>query len=208
MPNILHKPFGPLLMQTQLSDTVFDLLLSKSKSTRYDLNKDFRNKLAGNIEEEYKLEFNKQDKEIVYNELISLAQEYMSEAKKERRIKKFGRPKSRDIQIVEPIWVNFMKAGEWNPAHFHAGCISCVMYLQVSKQIEDENTRSESSKNSNQPSAGRIQWTYGESIHFSESFFTQTPKEKDVWFFPADLKHFVYPFKSKAERISISCNFK
>ena len=89
MPNILHKPFGPLLMQTQLSDTVFDLLLNKSKSTRYDLNKDFRNKLAGNIEEEYKLEFNKQDKEIVYNELISLAQEYMSEAKKERRIKKF-----------------------------------------------------------------------------------------------------------------------
>ena len=138
MPNILHKPFGPLLMQTQLSDTVFDLLLSKSKSTRYDLNKDFRNKLAGNIEEEYKLEFNKQDKEIVYNELISLAQEYMSEAKKERRIKKFGRPKSRDIQIVEPIWVNFMKAGEWNPAHFHAGCISCVMYLQVPKEIEDE----------------------------------------------------------------------
>jgi uncharacterized protein (TIGR02466 family) len=195
MPNILHKPFGPLLMQTQLSDTVFDLLLNKSKSTRYDLNKDFRNKLAGNIEE-------------VYNELISLAQEYMSEAKKERRIKKFGRPKSRDIQIVEPIWVNFMKAGEWNPAHFHAGCISCVMYLQVPKEIEDENTRSESSKNSNQPSAGRIQWTYGESIHFSESFFTQTPKEKDVWFFPADLKHFVYPFKSKAERISISCNFK
>ena len=208
MPNILHKPFGPLLMQTQLSDTVFDLLLSKSKSTRYDLNKDFRNKLAGNIEEEYKLEFNKQDKEIVYNELISLAQEYMSEAKKERRIKKFGRPKSRDIQIVEPIWVNFMKAGEWNPAHFHAGCISCVMYLKVPKEIEEENTRSESSKNSNQPSAGRIQWTYGESIHFSESFFTQTPKEKDVWFFPADLKHFVYPFKSKAERISISCNFK
>ena len=116
MPNILHKPFGPLLMQTQLSDTVFDLLLNKSKSTRYDLNKDFRNKLAGNIEEEYKLEFNKQDKEIVYNELISLAQEYMSEAKKERRIKKFGRPKSRDIQIVEPIWVNFMKAGFHSPA--------------------------------------------------------------------------------------------
>ena len=48
MPNILHKPFGPLLMQTQLSDIVFDLLLNKSKSTRYDLNKDFRNKLAGN----------------------------------------------------------------------------------------------------------------------------------------------------------------
>ena len=62
----------------------------------------------------------------------------MSEAKKERRIKKYGRPKSRDIQIVEPIWVNFMKAGEWNPAHFHAGCISCVMYLQVPKEIEDE----------------------------------------------------------------------
>ena len=110
--------------------------------------------------------------------------------------------------MIEPIWVNYMKAGEWNPSHFHAGLISCVAYLSVPEEIEIENVESEHSKKSNIPSAGRIQWTYGESIQFSETYFTKVPKEKDIWFFPAELKHYVYPFKSDVERISVSCNFK
>jgi hypothetical protein len=83
-----------------------------------------------------------------------------------------------------------------------------LMYLQVPNEIEEENNSSDHSNKSNQPSAGKIQWTYGETIQFSETFFTQIPKERDIWFFPAELKHFVYPFKSNAERVSISCNFK
>ncbi|SVC92472.1 uncharacterized protein METZ01_LOCUS345326, partial [marine metagenome] len=208
MPNTFHTPFGPLLMQSQLSDTTFTILVKQSRSVRYNLNNDFRSHLAGNLEEEYGLDFSSSEKSIVHNELISIAKEYMKEAKRQKRIKKFGRPKVNDIQIVEPIWVNYMKAGEWNPSHFHAGVISCIIYLKVPNEIQIENKVSESSKMSNQPSAGKIQWTYGENIHFSGTFFNQIPKEGDIWLFPADLKHFVYPFKSDVERISISCNFK
>ena len=204
----LHLPFGPVLMQDQLSQTTFDILNRQSKLARNKKDKDFRSKLAGNLEEEYMLEFDQKEKDIVYNELIKKAQEYINQAKANKRIKKFGRPKKGSLEIQEPIWVNYMKAGEWNPAHYHAGYISCVMYLKVPNEIEEENIKSEHSKKSNQPSAGKIQWTYGETIQFSETFFTQIPKEKDIWFFPAELKHFVYPFKTDVERVSISCNFK
>jgi hypothetical protein len=34
-----------------------------------------------------------------------------------------------------------------------------------------------------------------------------TPKEKDILIFPAKLRHLVYPFTSKTERISVSANF-
>ena len=204
----LHIPFGPILMQDQLSQTTFDILNKKSKQARLKPENDFRSKLAGNLEEEYMLEFDDTEKNIVYNELIGKAQNYITEAKANKRMKKFGRPNKGNLQIVEPVWVNYMKAGEWNPAHYHAGYISCVMYLQVPKEIEEENNSSDHSNKSNQPSAGKIQWTYGETIQFSETFFTQIPKERDIWFFPAELKHFVYPFKSNAERVSISCNFK
>ena len=46
--------------------------------------------------------------------------------------------------------------------------------------LEIENVEAEHSKQSNIPSAGRIQWTYGESIQFSETYFTQIPKAKEV----------------------------
>ena len=34
------------------------------------------------------------------------------------------------------------------------------------------------------------------------------PVEKDLYIFPAKLRHLVYPFKSKTERISVSVNFE
>ena len=207
MDNTLHTPFGPILMKGVMSDELHTALLTKSNNSRNKDN-DFRHRLAGNIAEEYKLDFSEEEKEIVHAQLLDLAQTYMLQAKKEQRIKKFGCPSINELKIVVPIWVNYMKAGEWNPSHFHAGLISCVAYLSVPEEIEIENVESEHSKKSNIPSAGRIQWTYGESIQFSETYFTQVPKDKDIWFFPAELKHYVYPFKSDVERVSISCNFK
>jgi len=200
-------PFGPILMQDQLPEDTFKILCDKSKIAR-EAKADFRRHLAGNLTEEYKLQFSDPEKTVVYGTLIDMAKNYMKESRAQRRVKKFGRPDVNNIQIIDPIWVNYMKGGEWNPVHFHAGAISCVMYLQVPDEIEQENSQSEHSSKSNQPSAGRIQWTYGESIQFTESFFIQTPRVRDIWFFPAELKHFVYPFKSPVERISISCNFK
>ncbi len=40
------------------------------------------------------------------------------------------------LVMHKPVWVNFMKAGEWNPSHSHSGDISCVTYLQVPPEWE------------------------------------------------------------------------
>jgi len=42
---------------------------------------------------------------------------------------------------------------------------------------------------------------------YSSGGYIRTPKEKDIYFFPAALSHQVYPFKSQAERVSVSVNF-
>ena len=52
-----------------------------------------------------------------------------------------------------------MKAGEWNPVHNHTGDISCVTYLKVPKEIQEENKTSELSSKSNTPSAGKIEFS-------------------------------------------------
>ena len=202
-------PFGPVIMKTQLTQATFDILRVSANSVRGDYTQDFRDKLAGNLEEEFRLNFkDPNEKQSVYEELVSYAKMYVNKARGMYRVKRFGSIKAKNLRLADPIWVNFMKAGEWNPSHFHHGVISLVAYLSVPPEIKIEREEAEHSIKSNQPTAGKIQWTYGESMHFSQTYYTATPQEGQVWLFPADLKHMVYPFKSDVERVSISCNIE
>ena len=59
-----------------------------------------------------------------------------------------------ELKLHEPLWVNFMKAGEWNPSHAHTGDISaCVTYLKIPKEISEENKTAEHTSKGNTPSA-------------------------------------------------------
>jgi hypothetical protein len=109
---------------------------------------------------------------------------------------------------MRPLWVNFMKAGEWNPSHNHTGKISCVTYLKVPKEISEENVKGEHTIKSNTPSAGRIEFQFGNvGMPYSSGGYIRTPEEKKIFFFPAALSHMVYPFQADAERVSMSVNF-
>jgi|TARA_B100000959_G_C14881647_1_gene582789 hypothetical protein len=223
------RPFGPSILQTTISDELCDIFLSVGNRIRKDKLKkqklDSRKKLAGNLSEEYgysfddgkdlHLEFSKKQLEIVSEELKWLASQYtklvMPRGSKDPFSDKPNILEVEDIKLVHPLWINYMKQGEWNPIHNHLGLISCVMYLKVPKEIREENDPvkgTELSKKSNTPTAGKIEFSYGSHMPFSKSGITYTPKEKDVYFFPAKLTHQVYPFTSKTERISVSCNFK
>jgi len=208
---IVSRQFGPYICKSQISDELHKILLNtankirKNKKTRKT--NDYRKRLAGNLSEEYSYEnqFSPKAEEIVDKELCWLASMYTKFSKQAINMDLSVEPE--DIVMQKPVWVNFMKQGEWNPAHAHTGDISCVMYLQVPLEIQLENHKSKSSMNSNTPSAGKIEFTYGDSIGYSNTGVMMNPKVKDIFLFPAKLKHMVYPFKSKTERISVSVNF-
>ena len=212
------RPFGPYIVQTTISDELHKLLLKGSKKVRNNkkLKKknDYRNRLAGNLSEEYSFAdaFTIKERQIINTELRWLASEFTKAGEKlqpgfgKNRIGSRAR-QPEDILIHEPAWVNFMKAGEWNPAHNHTGDISCVMYLKVPKEIEQENKTATHTSESNTPTAGRIEFKYGDNIGYCVNGVIRRPQEKDIYLFPAGLCHLVYPFKSKVERISISVNF-
>ena len=76
------------------------------------------------------------------------------------------------------------------------------------KEIEEENEKATHTSKSNTPSAGRIEWSFGNvGMPYSSGGYIRTPKEKDIYFFPAALSHMVYPFKADTERVSVSVNF-
>ena len=207
----LTQQLGPYICLSSISDETHDILLkvgNKIRKNKFLKQKnDYRKRLAGNLKEEYSYAnaFTSKQRQIVHEELLWLASNY-TKAASQFHTKRYNCEPD-EIFLQEPIWVNYMKQGEWNPLHAHSGDISCVMYLKIPKEIEEENKTTEESSKSNTPSAGRIEFAYGEDIGYTVSGAMYTPREKDIILFPAKLNHMVYPFKSKQERVSVSVNF-
>ena len=205
------RNFGPYIVQSTISDELHQILLGTAnkirKNKKLKLKNDYRHKLAGNLSEEYSYSGAFTDKEefIVDQELRWLASHFTKHSKQISGKDYSLEPN--EILMQKPIWVNFMKQGEWNPVHNHTGDISCVTYLKVPKEIEEENRTSELSSKSNTPTAGKIEFQYGDHMDYCSTGVILQPKEKDIYIFPATLQHMVYPFKSKTERVSVSVNF-
>tara|TARA_R100001143_G_scaffold36866_1_gene34330 strand:+ start:759 stop:1370 length:612 start_codon:yes stop_codon:yes gene_type:complete len=109
------------------------------------------------------------------------------------------------ILDMEGAWVNYMKAGDFNPPHSHYGILSFVLFLKVPNQLKKENEKYKGTS----IGPGAIEFRIGlppqlrNSAPTTHPFF---PQEGDIFIFPAHLEHWVFPFKSQVIRVSISGN--
>ena len=106
------------------------------------------------------------------------------------------------IEIKEG-WVNEMVAGDYNPAHFHQGCLfSTVGFLRVPDGYEDEFKADKARQNT----AGCLQFIDSRSAVGARNLFTVKPEVGDFYLWPSWMLHCVYPFKSPGVRRSIAIN--
>ena len=106
---------------------------------------------------------------------------------------------------INSIWVNEMKAGDYNPIHIHQGQIftglSSVMILKLPKDFGPELTRPD------QPMNGQLQMMGAASGQFVTADYSPKMKIGDFYVFPYDVRHVVYPFTNKkAKRRTLVCN--
>ena len=106
---------------------------------------------------------------------------------------------------INSIWVNEMKAGDYNPVHVHKGKLytglSSVMILKLPKDYGPELTQPD------QPMNGRLQILGNASGQFVKADYSPQVKIGDFYIFPYDMKHVVYPFTNKkAKRRTLVCN--
>ena len=194
---VIHRPFGPIIYQQEISDELFTELKEKIGQSE----EDYRKNLAGNIKDERSLnDMLSEDAIIEIRERCAL---YTAAY--------YGKPPQyhshymNTVQL-ETIWVNFMKAYEWNPPHQHTGDMSFVIYIDnpVNETIEAQH---ETQRHSNAPTAGKIMFRYGEQHNLSHNRFHARPNAKDMLIFPAWLEHQVFQFTQKdITRISVAGN--
>jgi len=106
---------------------------------------------------------------------------------------------------IDSIWINEMKAGDYNPVHIHKGAIftglSSVMILKLPKDMGPELTRPDL------PMNGQLQILGSSSGQFVHADYSPQMKIGDFYIFPYDMRHCVYPFSNKKEkRRTLVCN--
>ena len=106
---------------------------------------------------------------------------------------------------INSIWVNEMKAHEYNPIHIHQGKIftglSSVMIMKLPTDTGIEYSAPD------KPMNGRLQIIGAAAGQFAKTDYSPNSKIGDFYVFPYDMRHCVYPFNStKEKRRTLVCN--
>ena len=196
---ISYKYFhwGPFLFHTTITQDECQMILKEGKKIRKKPH-DFRHNLAGHLSEEYRFT----EPENLWRWLQKYLRVYVAGYNDKWGRKCYKMPTNYTLTPAS-LWINYMKAGDFNPPHHHTGDISFVLYPHMPKEIIKENKRHKGTMEG----PGGIAWLYGEQIQEAYiNVVTHLPETGDLFIFPASLRHWVFPFKSKVERVSVSGN--
>ena len=184
--------WGPFLFHTQVTQKECDIILEEGKKSRRKSN-DYRAKLAGHLSEEYRLE----NAEGIAGWLKNYFNAYAAGYNKWR-----GDGSMKPNFTLTALWINYMKANEFNPPHDHGSDLSFVLYADVPQELIEENKKFEGTMRG----PGGISWIYGQGNRQCISVVHRMPATRDLFIFPAGLQHWVFPFRSNVERVSVSGN--
>ena len=157
-------------------------------------NKDFRSNLAGIIKEEYAYEDRKEYVDEIAQFLTVYDAAYQKWKNEEYKVK--------PEYILNSLWVNYMKKAEYNPPHDHSDCLSFVIFLKVPEEI----TKEQENFIGNSAGPGSLTFLYGDGNRQAITYQSVKPQERDIFIFPAWIKHYVAPFYSDVTRVSVSGN--
>ena len=106
---------------------------------------------------------------------------------------------------MNSIWINEMKAGEYNPIHIHQGTLytglSSVMILKLPTDMGLEHARDDI------PMNGRLQIMGSANGQFAKTDYSPKSEERDFYIFPYDMRHCVYPHTNpNAVRRTLAAN--
>ena len=185
------RPFSPAIGKYKISQNIIDTLNNHIDEILKDEEKIeelYHGKnLAGEIKYEIEL-----SKDFIDQKLLEVLKNYVYNYVKStlnKEIKSFE---------IKSSWAVCQFESDYNPVHWHDGNISGVMYTK----IPDDFGGSYKENNRN----GNIAFIHGSTQLTASSVFTVKPELGDLYIFPSNMIHTVYPFFSDEERRSISFN--
>ena len=190
--NIQIFNWGPCVVRMKISDEFKKLLLSEGEKNKID----YTDKLAGILDKE--TGYSEESKNLILPQLSQCLGVYDQAFEKYVNKPYTKRPE----YILSALWINYQKPNDYNPPHDHDGKLSFVTYLKIPEKLKKENAEYKGKS----CGPGGIQFIYGNGPRDCITYMSFMPEENDMFIFPAWLKHYVAPYKSKVTRISVSGN--
>ena len=187
--------WGPYLWTTELDKNIIDKLKFDGERTKIDYN----STLAGHLNNQFG--YGTSTQKWFNNEIKDILSVYRQGHCEYHGLENF----EVKYELID-MWINYMKPGDFNPTHTHAGDLSFVIFLDVPKELDKE--RQDFVGTSIAP--GALSFSYGTQ---SRPIWARTgvhivPRDRGMYIFPSLLEHTVVPFKSDVTRISVSGNFR
>ena len=187
------------IYETKLPKDILDTLWGYIGKATDRLN----HKLAGNIDESLILE-DVEDTLLLF--LTPVVERYLNTV----RVKISDYDKISSELKLESLWVNYQKQHEFNPLHNHFGLISFVIWMKIPTDWKEQHNLPflEGMKESDRK-ASDFEFEYCDLLGDIRNHRYQLDKSMEgrMVFFPAGLRHTVYPFYNCEEpRISVAGN--
>jgi hypothetical protein len=203
---MILDPFGPLIYKEKISDEFLTFLQDVAKESEnggahvgWDLAGNIEGQIGAVADAKQFMSFVDPHVKDYIRANLKRASEYMINFQ-EMDVDNI------DYNLGNGPWINYQKQHEFNPLHYHYGIISAVIFIDIPEVISKEMDDWEGKSNS--PCPGLLEFAYANSMFMCSGSHRVIPKTGDMYLFPAELKHCVYPFKSDVTRISMSFNVK
>ena len=198
------KSVDPGWLETRLNEKHMDLLWSCIEKRGQE---PYPN-LAGNLYGSYALEKNDAFYNSIIDPLVRCWIKVYGDDIFGDQIKLIPWVSSNMETYLNDWWVNYQHEGDYNPLHDHGGIFSFVIWMKIPTDWRDQK-KLPRCIHSTSNTVSNFQFVYTNHLGKITSYtYYMSPKmEGTMVFFPANLKHTVYPFYDcKEERISISGN--
>ena len=187
--------WGPCIVHLKISEPFHKLLMEEANASRVK-ELDYSSKLAGVIKEEYMF----RKKETLLPWISQVLGVYDEAFQKHKNVR--YKPEDKPNYLLSSLWVNYMKKNEFNPPHDHSDELSFVIFLDVPPEI----TKEQDAYDGRSGGPGSLGFLYGEGNRQSITYQSVKPTNRDMFIFPAWVKHYVAPFYSDVTRISVAGN--
>ena len=202
--NIHHLP-SPRFLTYQLSKEEMDFMWNRINKVKDS--KQVNDKLAGNISKSYDMGL--YDLDIISNIVFRLANEYERQWAGAKAYEEQCAGDTIYTMALRDWWVNYQYQNEFNPMHAHSGIYSWVIWMKIPTEFEDQAKLPIAAQSNAKDKISNFNFTYTNALGGVVDYKIEMNKavEGTLCFFPARLKHCVYPFFNCDEaRITIAGN--
>tara|TARA_R100000781_G_scaffold84924_2_gene52304 strand:+ start:626 stop:1267 length:642 start_codon:yes stop_codon:yes gene_type:complete len=207
--NIDHVSPKDGWLQAQLDQNIVDYLWKLvRKNWKKKSNK---GSLAGNISHSYIL---KDEDDFFYNQTLSPLIEEFKKVTGHRSFSSSTSNFTRNLDVdklrLNTMWSNHQYKHEFNPIHYHHGVYSFVVWLAIPYAFEEQKLLPQFhgvKEPDIKPGCFEFQWLSMLGDTDNETYRLTPAWEGWMLFFPARLRHTVYPFyNTDKPRVSVSGN--